>query len=89
MLKPGNFLIELAYLRFLRLSVAWTALVFGSTEASRNCRDYFMDAIANFYTPEELSAILRLVGFDNVTCDKSIWGGMVGFHKAYRPLGAP
>ncbi len=87
MLKPSNCLVEFAYLRFLRLSVAWTAFVFGSTEASRNCRNYFMDAIANFYTPEELSAIFRLVGFTNVTCDKSIWGGMVGFHKAQRPIG--
>lgn len=89
MLKPGNWLVEMAYLRFLRLSVAWTALVFGSTEAARNCHDYFMDAIANFYTPEELSEIFRLVGFVDVTCDKSIWGGMVGFHKAQRAVEVP
>jgi demethylmenaquinone methyltransferase/2-methoxy-6-polyprenyl-1,4-benzoquinol methylase len=68
----------------LRLSLAWTALIFGATPASRSCRDYFMDAIANFYTPEELSEILRLVGFTQVTCAKSVWGGMVGFHKAQR-----
>ncbi len=86
MLKPSNRFIEMAYLRFLRLSVAWTALIFGSTEASRNCHDYFMDAIANFYTPEELSEILRMVGFVNVSCGKSIWGGMVGFHKAQRSM---
>jgi demethylmenaquinone methyltransferase/2-methoxy-6-polyprenyl-1,4-benzoquinol methylase len=89
MLKPSNCIVRWSYLNFLRLSVAWTALVFGSTEASRNCRDYFMDAIANFYTPDELSEILRLLGFTNVTCDKSIWGGMVGFHKAQRRLAGP
>jgi demethylmenaquinone methyltransferase / 2-methoxy-6-polyprenyl-1,4-benzoquinol methylase len=82
MLKPSNHLVEWFYLRFLRLSVAWTAWIFGSTEASRKCRDYFKDAIRNFYTPEELSEVFRLVGFTSVTCDKSIWGGMVGYHKS-------
>jgi demethylmenaquinone methyltransferase/2-methoxy-6-polyprenyl-1,4-benzoquinol methylase len=82
MLKPGNRLVAWLYLRFLRLSVAWTAWVFGSTLASRQCCDYFKDAIMNFYTPEELSEIFRLTGFTQVTCAKSIWGGMVGYHKA-------
>jgi demethylmenaquinone methyltransferase/2-methoxy-6-polyprenyl-1,4-benzoquinol methylase len=84
MLKPSTRLVRAMYLRFLRWSVAWTALVFESTKASRDCCEYFKEAIENFYTPEELSEILRLVGFANVTCKKSIWGGMVGFHKAQR-----
>ena len=88
MLKPRNRLVEWLYLCFLRLSVAWTALIFGSTEESRNCRDYFRDSIANFYTAEELSEIFRLVGFTNVSCKKSIWGGMVGFHKSHRGVGS-
>lgn len=88
MLKPGSRAVELAYLRFLRSSVAWTAMIFGSTEASRNCCEYFKDAISNFYTPEELSGVFRLVGFANVTCRKSIWGGMVGFHKSQRGIEA-
>jgi demethylmenaquinone methyltransferase/2-methoxy-6-polyprenyl-1,4-benzoquinol methylase len=82
MLKPSNRIVEWFYLRFLRLSVAWTALIFGSTEASRKCGDYFKDAITNFYTPEELSEVFRLVGFTSVICEKSIWGGMVGYHKS-------
>ncbi len=85
MLKPSTRFVEWLYVRFLRLSVTWTALIFESTEASRDCCDYFHDAITNFYTPEELSEVFRLVGFTNVTCSKSIWGGMVGFHKAQRP----
>jgi demethylmenaquinone methyltransferase/2-methoxy-6-polyprenyl-1,4-benzoquinol methylase len=84
MLKPSTRIVEWFYVRFLRLSVAWTALVFEATEESRNCSDYFKEAIANFYTPEELSEVFRLVGFTNVTCKKSIWGGMVGFHKSQR-----
>ncbi len=82
MLKPSNRVVEWFYLRFLRLSLAWTSWIFGSTEASRQCRGYFKDAISNFYTPEELSEVFRLVGFNRVTCEKSIWGGMVGYHKS-------
>jgi len=82
MLKPANPLVAWFYTSFLRLSVAWTAWVFGSAEASRRCCGYFKDAVANFYTAEELSEVFRLAGFKNVACRKSIWGGMVGFHKA-------
>jgi demethylmenaquinone methyltransferase / 2-methoxy-6-polyprenyl-1,4-benzoquinol methylase len=85
MLKPSTPAVQFVYLRFLRMSVAWTALAFGSTEESRTCVNYFGDAIMNFYTPEELSEVLRLVGFDNVRCEKSIWGGMVAFHRSQRP----
>ena len=85
MLKPRRRAVERLYLGFLHLSVAWTALIFGSSEASRQCRDYFKQAISHFYTAEELSEVLRLVGFADVRCRKSIWGGMVAFHRAVRP----
>lgn len=86
MLKPSTRAIEWLYVHFLRWSVTWTALIFESSRASRDCCDYFHDAISNFYTPEELSAVFRLVGFTNVTCRKSVWGGMVGFHRSQKPL---
>lgn len=86
MLKPTNRVIEWLYLRYLRVSLSLTALIFGSSEASRNCGGYFVDAIHHFYTPEELSGILHLIGFEQVTCKKSIWGGMVGFHRAQKRL---
>ncbi|OGB23082.1 MAG: hypothetical protein A3I66_08700 [Burkholderiales bacterium RIFCSPLOWO2_02_FULL_57_36] len=85
MLKPSNRVVEWFYLRFLRVSVALTALVFGSTEASRNCGEYFKDAIQHFYTPEELTEVFELVGFTNVACKKSVWGGMVGYHNSQKP----
>jgi demethylmenaquinone methyltransferase / 2-methoxy-6-polyprenyl-1,4-benzoquinol methylase len=87
MLKPTNRAVEWFYLRYLRVSLFLTALIFGSSEASRNCGGYFVDAIHHFYTAEELSGILRLIGFEQVKCKKSIWGGMVGFHRAQKPLG--
>ncbi|MFY9329321.1 MAG: class I SAM-dependent methyltransferase [Georgfuchsia sp.] len=86
MLKPTNPLVEWFYLRFLRISVFVTSLIFGSTPASRACNKYFSEAIRNFYTPEELSSVLRLIGFSNVSCKKSLWGGMVGFHAAQKPI---
>lgn len=85
MLKPTNRILEWFYLRYLRFSLAYTALIFGSSEASRNCGGYFVEAIHHFYTPEELSSILNLIGFKNVKGRKSIWGGMVGFHSAQKP----
>ncbi len=85
MLKPRRRVVERLYLAFLHASVAWTALVFGSSEASRQCREYFKRAISHFYTAEEFSEVLRLVGFVDVRCRKSIWGGMVAFHRAARP----
>jgi len=84
MLKPTNPVVEWFYLRFLRISVFMTSLIFGSTEASRGCSGYFSDAIHHFYTPEELSGVLQLIGFSNISCKKSIWGGMVGFHTAQK-----
>jgi demethylmenaquinone methyltransferase/2-methoxy-6-polyprenyl-1,4-benzoquinol methylase len=84
MLKPTHPAVEWFYLRFLRASVSVTSLIFGSTEASRGCNGYFSDAIRHFYTPEELSGVLQLIGFANVSCKKSIWGGMVGFHAAQK-----
>jgi demethylmenaquinone methyltransferase/2-methoxy-6-polyprenyl-1,4-benzoquinol methylase len=84
MLKPSNPALEWAYLRFLRMSVFGTSLLFGSTEESRGCAGYFSDAIRHFYTPEELSGVLKLVGFAKVRCETSIWGGMVGFHAAQK-----
>jgi demethylmenaquinone methyltransferase/2-methoxy-6-polyprenyl-1,4-benzoquinol methylase len=84
MLKPRRRVIERLYLAFLHVSVAWTAMIFGSSASSRQCRDYFKLAISNFYTAEELSSVLRLVGFADVRCRKSVWGGMVAFHRATR-----
>lgn len=82
MLRPTHRIVEWLYLRFLKISVALTAAVFGSSAAARNCGTYFSDAIHHFYTPDELSAVLGLCGFSKIHCRKSVWGGMVGFHAA-------
>lgn len=84
MLKPDNPMVQWCYLRFLRLSVFATSLIFGSTAASRGCAVYFSEAIRHFYTPQELTGVLKLIGFSNVRCKTGIWGGMVGFHAAQK-----
>lgn len=85
MLKPSNRIVEWFYLHYLRLSLPFTARLFGSTPASRSCEGYFVDAIRHFYTPEELSDVLNCIGFKQIKAKKSIWGGMVGFHSAQKP----
>lgn len=89
MLKPTSPALEWLYLRFLRLSVAWTASLFGSSDASRRCVSYFSDAIQAFYTPAELSEVLAVCGFTQIRCSTSVWGGMVGFHAARKPARCP
>jgi len=84
MLKPSSRALEWFYLSYLRVSLMLTAQIFGSSAASRSCGGYFVDAIHHFYTPEELSDILHLIGFTGVEGKKSIWGGMVGFHRAQK-----
>ena len=84
MLRPNYQVIQAAYLEFLKLSVALTARLFGASKISRGCNVYFSDAIKEFYTPEELSHVMKICGFSNVKCNKSIWGGMVGFHSAQK-----
>ena len=85
MLKPDSRIIEELYLSFLHVSVSITSALFASSPVSRQCRDYFKHAIAHFYTAEELTEVLGLVGFTDVRCEKSLWKGMVAFHAARRP----
>ncbi|MDH5446199.1 MAG: class I SAM-dependent methyltransferase [Gammaproteobacteria bacterium] len=85
MLRPANKLIEQAYYLYLRASVGFTAWLFGSNNASLSCKTYFIDALKAFYSVEELSKLLREIGFEDVH-GTGMLGGTVGFHKAMLPL---
>jgi demethylmenaquinone methyltransferase/2-methoxy-6-polyprenyl-1,4-benzoquinol methylase len=61
--------------------VTLVSCAFRSAEAARKCRGYFVDAIRLFYSTDELSKLLRELGYDNVA-GQSVLGGTVGFHKA-------
>jgi demethylmenaquinone methyltransferase/2-methoxy-6-polyprenyl-1,4-benzoquinol methylase len=84
MLRPANPLVEGLYYTYLRFCLNFTALVFGSGEAALNCRKYFIDALEMFYSADELSTVLRELGYSDVGV-KSIFGGMMAFHHAAKP----
>lgn len=83
MLRPGSKFLEQAYLAYLRASLCVTGIVFRSKRNVWDCVDYFIDAIREFYTPEELSRLLKYVGFAEVN-NRSVFGGMVAFHEAVK-----
>ena len=63
MLRPASRIVEVPYLVYLRFSVWFTAKLFGSSAQSMKCVGYFANAIRHFYTPGELSDLLKEVGF--------------------------
>ncbi len=81
LLRPKCALGENAYYVYLRLCLDFTSWLFGSNQASLNCREYFIDALKMFYSAEELTDLLYEVGFSSVR-HKAVFAGMVGFHKA-------
>ena len=81
MLRPANPIVEHAYYLYLKACVTLVSCAFRSAEAARKCRGYFVDAIRLFYSTEELSNVLRQLGYENVA-GKSVLAGTVGFHKA-------
>ena len=83
MLKPRSKYLEQAYLAYLRASLFATGIIFRSESNVWGCVDYFIEAIREFYTSGELSSLLRYVGFVDVN-DRSVFGGMVAFHKAVK-----
>jgi demethylmenaquinone methyltransferase / 2-methoxy-6-polyprenyl-1,4-benzoquinol methylase len=81
MLRPANKLVENAYCLYLTVCVALVSRAFGSGEAALRCKRYFTEAIRLFYSTEELSRLLREIGYVDVV-GKSVLLGTVAFHKA-------
>ncbi len=88
MLRPANPVVKQLYYAYLRLSLAVTSRAFGSGTAAHGCKQYFIDALELFYTPEELSVVLRELGFVDVTVH-TVFFGMLGFHRGVKPLQHP
>jgi demethylmenaquinone methyltransferase/2-methoxy-6-polyprenyl-1,4-benzoquinol methylase len=84
MLRPANKLVEDIYCLYLTACVSTIALAFGSNDAAKKCRRYFVDAIRLFYSVEELSRLLTELGYSDV-CGRSVLAGTVGFHQARKP----
>lgn len=84
MLRPANPLVEKIYYAYLRACLSLTGLMFGSSQAAHNCKKYFVDALELFYSADELSEVLRGLGFREVTA-KTVLAGTIGFHRAVKP----
>jgi demethylmenaquinone methyltransferase/2-methoxy-6-polyprenyl-1,4-benzoquinol methylase len=84
MLRPANPVVKTLYYTYLRGSLNFTSLLFNSNASAKNLRQYFIDALDNFYSAEEMSGVLRELDFSDVTA-KTIMLGMIGFHRAVKP----
>jgi len=84
MLRPGNRAIEKLYYAYLGFCLWFTGFLFRSGPAALNCKEYFIQALQMFYSAQELSDLLEDAGFHNVT-SKTVFSGMLGFHRAVKP----
>jgi len=85
MLRPGNPVVEKLYYAYLRMCLAFTGFMFRSGTAALNCKKYFIDALQLFYSADELSQVLRELGYCDVGA-KTVFAGMIGHHRAAKPL---
>ena len=84
MLRPANRTVERLYYAYLRFCLWFTGTLFRSGRPALNCKDYFIQALQMFYSAGELSDLLEDVGFQPVTA-KTVFYGMLGFHRAVKP----
>jgi demethylmenaquinone methyltransferase/2-methoxy-6-polyprenyl-1,4-benzoquinol methylase len=84
MLRPDNPVVEKLYYAYLRFCLAFTGLVFRSSTAALNCKKYFINALEMFYSADELSEVLRELGYCDVAA-KTVLAGMIGCHRAAKP----
>ena len=87
MLRPPNKFVEWSYYAYLRFCLNFTALIFRSAVSAHECKEYFIKALRMFYSADELSDLLRNVGFENVS-SQTLMAGMIGYHRARKPLGS-
>lgn len=84
MLRPANPLVEKLYYTYLRMCLAFTGFLFRSNAAALSCKQYFIDALEMFYSADELSDLLRGLGYVDVSA-KSVFAGMIGCHRSTKP----
>ncbi|MBD3647979.1 MAG: class I SAM-dependent methyltransferase [Pseudomonadales bacterium] len=84
MLRPPNKTVEKIHYAYLNFCLTATAAIFRSGPSALNLRKYFVEVLSLFYSPDEMSALLRELGFVDVTC-KTLIGGILGFHRAVKP----
>ncbi len=85
MLRPDNPVVETIYYGYLRICLIFTGFLFRSGPAAMNSKRYFLDVLKMFYRADELSGILREIGYRDVSA-KSLLGGMIGMHHATKSI---
>ncbi len=85
MLRPTSRAVLVPYLVYLRFSVWFTAKLFRSSAESMKCVGYFANAIRHFYTPRELTELLKEVGFVGIE-SRDFVTGVMSYHIAHKPL---
>jgi demethylmenaquinone methyltransferase/2-methoxy-6-polyprenyl-1,4-benzoquinol methylase len=81
MLRPANKIVAESYCLYLKVCLGLVSIAIRSGPEARKCRDYFVQAIRMFYSTEELSHLLKELGFSDVVGNSAL-GGTVAFHKA-------
>lgn len=84
MLRPANRIVENLYYAYLRGCLAFSGFVFRSGPAALNCKKYFIEALGMFYSAEELSILMRELGFCDVRARTRL-AGMIGYHRGGKP----
>jgi demethylmenaquinone methyltransferase/2-methoxy-6-polyprenyl-1,4-benzoquinol methylase len=84
MLRPANRVVERLYHGYLRGCLAITGFLFGSGPAALNCKQYFIETLGMFYSAEELSIVMRELGYEDVAF-RTVLAGMVGYHRGTKP----
>jgi len=85
MLRPANPVVERAYYAYLRACLSVTGFLFRSGPEALNLRQYFIHALEMFYSCDGVSALLREIGFRGVGYE-TIFAGMIGMHRALKPV---
>lgn len=85
MLRPRNPVVKNLYYGYLKACLNFTSTLVGSGPSAVKFKQYFIDALDLFYSAEELSIMLRDIGFQEVSVDR-VFYGMIGFHRATKPL---
>jgi demethylmenaquinone methyltransferase/2-methoxy-6-polyprenyl-1,4-benzoquinol methylase len=85
MLRPASRNVEEPYLVYLGVSLWVTAKLFGSSPESMKCIGYFANAIHHFYTPGELTELLKEFGFVDIE-NRSFLTGVLSHHISHKPL---
>lgn len=84
MLRPANPVVRTLYFAYLKACLSFTSLIVGSGPDATRFKQYFVDALDMFYTPGELSDLMRQSGYENVRHDV-VFAGMIGYHHAAKP----